>query len=39
VQIVARPFHDETALGIAAIVDVAFGYTPPLIARDRAPGR
>jgi len=29
VQIVARPFHDETALGIAAIVDAAFGYRPP----------
>ena len=29
VQVVARPFHDETALGIAAIVDAAFGYLPP----------
>jgi len=29
VQIVARPFEDETALGIAAIVDAAFGYRPP----------
>jgi Asp-tRNA(Asn)/Glu-tRNA(Gln) amidotransferase A subunit family amidase len=29
VQIVARPFQDETALGIAAIVDAAFGYRPP----------
>jgi amidase len=26
VQIVARPFQDETALGIAAVVDAAFGY-------------
>ena len=26
VQIVARPFEDETALGIAAVVDAAFGY-------------
>ena len=32
VQIVARPFHDETALGIAAVVDEAFGYRPPPIA-------
>jgi len=29
VQIIARPFHDETALGVAAIVDAAFGYRPP----------
>jgi hypothetical protein len=26
VQIVARPFEDETALGVAAVVDAAFGY-------------
>jgi amidase len=32
VQIVARPFHDETALGIAAVVDAAFGYRPPPFA-------
>jgi amidase len=32
VQIVARPFHDETALGIAAVVDAAFGYRPPPMA-------
>jgi amidase len=32
VQIVARPFEDETALGIAAIVDAAFGYQPPTLA-------
>ncbi len=32
VQIVARPFHDETALGIAAVVDAAFGYRPPPLA-------
>jgi amidase len=32
VQVVARPFHDETALGFAAIVDAAFGYRPPPIA-------
>jgi amidase len=32
VQIVARPFEDEIALGIAAIVDEAFGYRPPPMA-------
>jgi amidase len=32
VQFVARPFQDETALGVAAIVDAAFGYRPPPIA-------
>ncbi len=32
VQIVARPFHDETALGVAAVVDAAFGYRPPPMA-------
>lgn len=32
VQIVARPFEDETALGIAQIVDAAFGYQPPPMA-------
>jgi amidase len=32
VQIVARPFEDETALGIAAVVDKAFGYRPPPMA-------
>ena len=32
VQIVARPFEDETALGIAGIVDAAFGYLPPAMA-------
>jgi amidase len=34
VQIVARPFEDETALGIAAVVDAAFGYRPPAMAMD-----
>jgi len=34
VQIVARPFEDETALGIAAVVDAAFGYRPPPMARE-----
>ena len=33
VQIVARPFEDEVALGIAAVVDAAFGYRPPPIAQ------
>jgi len=33
VQIVARPFEDETALGIAAVVDAASGYRPPPMAR------
>jgi amidase len=31
-QIVARPYEDETALGIAAIVDAAFGYKAPPMA-------
>jgi amidase len=34
VQIVARPFQDETALGIAAVVDATFGYRPPPMAID-----
>jgi amidase len=33
VQIVARPFEDEVALGVAAIVDAAFGYRAPTMAR------
>jgi Asp-tRNA(Asn)/Glu-tRNA(Gln) amidotransferase A subunit family amidase len=33
VQIGARPFADEVALGIAAVVDKAFGYKPPPMAR------
>jgi amidase len=32
VQIVARPFEDETVLGVAAVVDAAFGYKPPPMA-------
>jgi len=32
VQIVARPFEDETALGVAAVVDGAFGYRAPPMA-------
>jgi amidase len=35
VQIVARPFEDETALGIATVVDTAFGYRAPSIAFER----
>jgi Asp-tRNA(Asn)/Glu-tRNA(Gln) amidotransferase A subunit family amidase len=33
VQIAARPYQDEVALGIAAIVDEAFGHQTPPIAR------
>jgi amidase len=33
VQIVARPFEDEVALGVAAIVDAVFGYRAPTMAR------
>jgi amidase len=32
VQIVGRPFEDETVLGIAAVVDEAFGYRAPAMA-------
>ena len=32
VQIVARPFEDEIALGVAEVVDSAFGYRPPPLA-------
>ena len=32
VQIVARPYEDETALGIASVVDAAFGYRAPTMA-------
>jgi amidase len=35
VQVVARPFEDETVLGVAAVVDEAFGYRPPPMARVR----
>ncbi len=35
VQIVARPFEDETALGIATVVDAAFGYRPPAMAANQ----
>jgi amidase len=33
VQIVSRPFEDEIALGVAAVVDAAFGYRSPAMAR------
>lgn len=33
VQIAARPFEDEVALGVAAVVDAAFGYRPPPLAQ------
>ena len=32
VQIAARPFEDETALGVASVIDAAFGYRPPPMA-------
>jgi amidase len=39
VQIVARPFEDETALGVAGVLDAAFGYHPPAMATvDSRPG-
>jgi len=34
VQIAGRPFEDETVLGVAAVVDAAFGYRAPPMARD-----
>jgi amidase len=33
VQIAARPFQDEIALGIAAIIDSAFGFHAPPMAK------
>jgi amidase len=32
VQIVARPYEDEVALGVAGVVDAAFGYRAPAMA-------
>ena len=32
VQIAGRPFEDEVVLGIAGVVDAAFGYRPPPLA-------
>jgi Asp-tRNA(Asn)/Glu-tRNA(Gln) amidotransferase A subunit family amidase len=34
VQIVGRPYEDEVALGVAAVLDKAFGYRCPPLARD-----
>ena len=34
VQIAALPFEDEVALGVAAVVDEAFGYRAPAMARE-----
>jgi amidase len=33
VQIVGRPFEDETVLGVAAVVDAAFGFRAPEMCR------
>jgi amidase len=33
VQVVARPFEDEVALGVASAVDREFGYVAPELAR------
>jgi amidase len=35
VQIAARPYEDEVALGVAGVIDAAFGYRPPPIALKR----
>jgi len=32
VQIAGRPFEDEAVLGVAAVIDAAFGYRPPAMA-------
>jgi amidase len=34
IQVVARPFEDESALGIASILDREFGYQAPPMARN-----
>ena len=33
IQIAARPFEDEIALSVAAVIDAAFGYRVPLLAK------
>jgi len=33
VQVVAPPYEDEFALGVAGVLDEAFGYSPPPMAR------
>jgi amidase len=38
VQIAARPFEDEVALGVAAVVNAAFGFMAPKMALDAEPG-
>jgi len=38
VQIAGRPFEDETVLGIAGVVDAAFGYKAPEMAKNRGQG-
>jgi len=35
VQIAARPFEDEVALGAAGVLDAAFGFSPPPLALNR----
>ena len=35
VQIAARPFEDEVVLGVARVVDAAFGFKAPARAIDR----
>ncbi|HTJ31054.1 MAG TPA: amidase family protein, partial [Acidobacteriaceae bacterium] len=32
VQVIARPYEDEVALGVASVLDAAFGYKPPALA-------
>jgi Asp-tRNA(Asn)/Glu-tRNA(Gln) amidotransferase A subunit family amidase len=32
VQVAGRPFEDERVLGVAAAIEAAFGYKPPLLA-------
>lgn len=35
VQVIARPFEDEVALGVAAVLDEAFGFAAPPMASGR----
>jgi Asp-tRNA(Asn)/Glu-tRNA(Gln) amidotransferase A subunit family amidase len=32
VQVVGRPFEEETVLAVAAILDAAFGFRPPPVS-------
>jgi len=34
VQVAARPFEDETVLGVASVIDAAFGYSAPSMAHE-----